>query len=269
MLYLASNDHADYIQLTRANNIFDNLIASGKAKPMIVVMAGTIPNAAAPPQLIDTPLPSTIGRPSRFSADLNPHGGMLTLPPYFDGGMSIARDLVPFIDSGYRTIADRDHRAIVGISAPGAAAFYAGMTNLNMFAWIAGFSTGWPSLPGVWQDVPTPENAATRFPLGGPDMRQNVDIPKLAALLPEMNAKANLHPVYLYQGLNDPLIESHERVKKRTDERGVKYVSIETSGYGHDWRYWAFTIDDYAQHVFQGMAPSESTRANAVARIRP
>jgi len=250
VLYLAANDHADYIQLTRVNNILDNLIAAGKAKPMIVVLVGTIPNAAAAPWLIDTPLPSTVGRPSRFSAELNPHGGMLTLPPYLDGGSSIAKDLVPFIDKTYRTISDREHRAVVGISAPGAAAFYAGMTNVKTFAWVAGFSTGWPSLPGVWEDVPLPHDADKRFPLGGPDIRQNVNIEKLAALLPDMNAKANLRPVYLYQGENDALIESHVRVKKLLDERGVKHVDIETPGYGHDWRYWAFTIDDYLKHVF-------------------
>ena len=251
VLYLGSNDHADWIGLTRLNNIFDNLIAAGKVKPMIVVMAGTIPNAAAPPQLIDTPLPSTIGRPSRFSSDLNPHGGMLTLPPYFVGGASIAKDLAPFIDKTFRTIPDREHRAIAGISAPGAAAFYGGMTNTQTFAWIAGFSTGWPSLPGVWEDVPLPKDATTRFPLGGPDQRQNVNIAKLAALLPDMTPQAKLRPIYLYQGENDALIESHERVKKLLDERGVKYVSIETPGYGHDWRYWAFALADYAQHVFK------------------
>lgn len=251
VLYLGANDHADWIALTRANNILDNLIASGKTKPLIVVFVGTIPDAAAPPWLIDTPLPSTKNLPSRFSADLNPHGGMLTLPPYFDGGMSITKDLVPFIDKTYRTIPDREHRAVVGISAPGAAAFYAGMNSVKTFAWVAGFSTGWPSLPGVWDDVPLPVDADKRFPLGGPDKRQNVNIPKLAALMPDMKASSNLEPVYLYQGVNDALIESHDRVTKLLDERGVKHVDVVTPGYGHDWRYWAFTLDDYLKHVFE------------------
>ncbi len=235
----------------RVPTILDNLIAEGKAKPMIVVVAGTIPNEAVDEAKLDEPLPETVGLPSRFSADLNPHGLMLTLPPYLDGGTSVATDLVPFIDQRYRTIPDREHRAIAGISAPGAAAFYAAATNPKLFAWVAGFSVGWPSIPGVWLDVPTPENAAVRFRYGGPDIRQNVDIPKLAAMLPELSGKEFPHPIYLYQGENDALIESHVKVKKLLDERHVKYVSIESPNYAHEWRYWAWTLNDWSQHIFQ------------------
>ena len=139
VLYLTCDQTSQWMQPGfRVPTILDNLIAEGKAKPMIVVVAATIPNEAVDEaKLDDDPLPETIGLPSRFSADLNPHGGMLTLPPYLDGGTSVATDLVPFIDQRYRTIADRERRAIVGISAPGAAAFYAAATNPQVFAWVA------------------------------------------------------------------------------------------------------------------------------------
>ena len=78
-----------------------------------------------------------------------------------------------------------------------------------------------------------------------------MDIPKLAAMLPNLTAKAFPHPIYLYQGLNDALIESHVTATVLLDERGVKYVSIESPNYAHEWRYWAWTLNDYAQHIFQ------------------
>ncbi len=251
VLYLTADDVYQWVRLSRAPTIIDNLIAEGKAKPMILVIADSVPQTAAPASLLDDPLPETIDKPSRFSPIRNPHGGEQTLPPYLDGGTSVATDLVPFIDQRYRTIADREHRAIAGISAPSCAAFYAAVTNPKVFAWIAGFSTGWPSIPGVWQDVPTPKDAATRFPFGGPDIRQNVDMFNLGAMMPELQPKSNFHTIYLYQGLNDALIEAHVRVIKMLDERGVKYVSIESPNYGHEWRYWSWTLNDWAPRIFR------------------
>ncbi len=73
----------------------------------------------------------------------------------------------------------------------------------------------------------------------------------LSAMMPFLKPTSNFHTIYLYSGLNDPLIESHVRVKKLLDARGVKYVSVESPNYGHEMRYWSWTLNDWAQHIFQ------------------
>lgn len=249
VLYLTSNEETGWLSLGRASIIMDNLIASGKAKPMIVVMPNTQPDAAASSDATDEPLPSTKNLPSRFAPEPNAHGGRAGSQAFLAGGMSIAKDLVPFIDRRYRTLPDRDHRAIVGLSSSGAASFYAAFRNLPLFGWIGLFSGGFPALPGVWIEVPTPANANQFYPKG-PDIRQGVDVLKLAALMPDLNNKANLHLLYFSVGENDALLNTHAQVKKLLDQRGVRYVSVEVPGYRHEWRFWRWSLVDFAGRLF-------------------
>jgi len=251
VLYLSSNEETGWTLLGRAPTILDNLIAAGKAKPMIVVMPNTQPDAAASSDATDEPLPSTIGRPSRFLPQTNAHGGRMGSPALLAGGQSVPLDLVPFIDKTYRTKADRDHRAIAGLSSSGAASFYGAMTNLKVFGSIGIFSGGFPALPGVWVEIPAPANAAQFYP-EGPDVRQSVDPDKIAALMPDMNAKANLRLLYLTIGTNDGLLTTHNVIKKLLDERGMHYVSVEVPGYRHDWRFWRRSLSDFASRLFPG-----------------
>jgi len=250
VLYLTSNEETGWLTLGRAPTILDNLVASGTSKPMIVVMLNTQPDAAASTDAIDEPLPSTIGRPSRILPELNAHGGRASSPALLSGGSSIAADLVPFIDRRYRTLADREHRAVAGLSSSGAASFHGAMSNLRVFGSVGLFSGGLPALPGVWQAVPTPANAA-QFYVGGPDINQSADMDKVAALLPGMDAHANLRLLYLAVGTNDPLLNTQRLLTKLLDERGVKYVSLEVPGNRHDWRFWRWCLADFAPRLFR------------------
>jgi enterochelin esterase-like enzyme len=249
VLYLTSNEETGWLMLGRAPTIMDNLIASGKAKPMIVVMLNTQPDAAAATDLIDEAFPSTVGLPSRLTAEKNPHGGSYGSPALLKGGLSIANDLVPFIDQAFRTKPDRDHRAVVGMSSSGAASFYGAMKNLDKFAYIGIFSGAFSALPGAWVEIPTPANAAQFLP-EGPDIRQSADMEKVGALMPEMNSKANLRLLYLSIGESDGLLTTHERMKRLLDERGVKYVSVEVPGQRHDWRFWRWALADFTSRLF-------------------
>ena len=100
------------------NFILDNLIAEKKAVPMIVVMEK--------------------GYATRANAAPQPTG-----PGRGDGGAFedvVIKDLIPMIDSTYRTLADRDHRAIAGLSMGSGQAMQIGLTHLDTFSAVGAFS---------------------------------------------------------------------------------------------------------------------------------
>ena len=108
VLYLqhgGGEDETGWIRQGHANFILDNLIASGSAKPMIIVMAyGYAKRAGHPdPDLTGKPF----GSPEMMKA-------MQEMASAFEDDMTQA--LIPFVDSHFRTVADRDHRAMAGLS---------------------------------------------------------------------------------------------------------------------------------------------------------
>jgi len=74
---------------------------------------------------------------------------------------SLVKDLVPFVDKTYRTERIVRTAPIAGLSVGGAQTMYAAFNNLDLFAWVAAFSGGYPVMPGVAIDVPPPPNAAS------------------------------------------------------------------------------------------------------------
>jgi len=179
-------------------------------------------------------------------------GGGAGTPEMLNADQSIAKDLVPFIDETYRTRADRDHRAVAGLSGPGAQSLYIGMTNLKTFAWIGVFGGGFPTLPGVDVWIPNPPHIEQYFL--GPDSRRTVDPAKLTALMPEMNNKANLRMLYFAMGANDALWTSQNDLMKLLDEKGIKYVSVNLPNQHHDWRSFRTSFVDFAPRVFQNLS---------------
>jgi enterochelin esterase-like enzyme len=122
VLYLqhgAGEDERGWTSQGRANFILDNLIARGQAESMIVVMESgyALPPAASLPFG-----PGFLQQVSQTFSDL------------------LIQDLIPRIDGTYRTLADRQQRAIAGLSMGGFQALQAGLTRLDTFAWIGAFS---------------------------------------------------------------------------------------------------------------------------------
>jgi enterochelin esterase-like enzyme len=122
VLYLqhgAGEDERGWTKQGRANFILDNLIAAGEAVPMIVVMEG--------------------GYAMEWKAGGPPGPEFLKqMGAAFEA--MLLRDIIPMIDSTYRTLADREHRAIAGLSMGGFQALQVGLTHLDTFAWIGAFS---------------------------------------------------------------------------------------------------------------------------------
>ena len=147
----------------RANVILDNLIAAGKVKPMIVVMETSAVGGAGFPGMGPRPGagPGAVQDRAQERAqvvrrELLRRGGF---PGFGPGGgpygQLMVNDLIPWVDSHFRTLSDKDHRAMAGLSMGGFMTASVTMVNLDKFSYIgllsggtaAGFGAGGPGSP--------------------------------------------------------------------------------------------------------------------------
>jgi len=133
MLYLLhgfSDDASAWTAVGHANVILDNLIAQGKAKPMIVVM------------------PLGYGAPEILSQGFAPfHDASLRQRNFQKFRDALLNEVLPQVEAAYRVSKDRKSRAIAGLSMGGAESLLTGLNTLDRFAWIGAFSSG-----GVTED---------------------------------------------------------------------------------------------------------------------
>lgn len=120
LLHGTTDTEETWMKVGRANIILDNLIAQGKAKPMIIVM----PYGRAYPKI------------SKSSGSLR----------NWDNLQEIKKDflnyLFPFVEKNYRTRADKNNRAIAGFSGGGGTSLFIGLNNPDLFSWVCGFAPG-------------------------------------------------------------------------------------------------------------------------------
>lgn len=120
VLYLqhgGGEDERGWVEQGRTDCIMDNLIAAGKAKPMLVVIAnGNVPSP---------------GMRRGYSRE-----GMVGI------GNEMIHNIVPFIENHYRALTNAENRALAGLSMGGGQAFYVGLQNTETFASIGVFSSG-------------------------------------------------------------------------------------------------------------------------------
>ena len=109
----------------RANVILDNLIAQGKAKPMLVVM----PLGYGAPEIV-----SRVGAPLR-DASMRQRN----MDKFRDALLS---EVIPQVEKTYRVAQDRSSRAIAGLSMGGAESLHTGLNTIDRFAWVGAFSSG-------------------------------------------------------------------------------------------------------------------------------
>jgi enterochelin esterase-like enzyme len=204
VLYLqhgAGEDERGWTTQGRANFILDNLIAAKKAKPMIVVM--------------DNGYAEKAGQSPARGFDFTGFEAVLT------------GELIPKIDATYRTIPDRDHRALAGLSMGGMQALQIGLTHLDTFATVGAFSappTGnfavATSYKGALRDAKAFNEKVRLFWLGAGTAEQ-----AFAARLKTM----------------------HEAL----ETAGVKHVTFESKGTSHEWQTWRRSLHDFAPRLFR------------------
>ena len=217
VLYLqhgSGEDETGWTFQGRANIILDNQIAAKKAVPMIIVMDNgyaSQPGQAAPPA-------AGAGRGA---------GGVTAA---FEE--VVTRDLIPLVDSTYRTLADREHRAMAGLSMGGNQTCQVTMHNLDKFAYIGAFSG---TMNGLSTD---PLDPATAF---------NGMFKDGAAL----NKKIKLFWIGMGTAEPDPFPGAIGAFKAMLDKAGVKYVYFESPGTAHEWLTWRRDLNDFAPRLFR------------------
>lgn len=244
LLHGGGGDEEAWSDMGRAPEIFDNLIAQGKMLPMIVVMGnGNIWQTSSPNSLGS--IPNGMESPASPAKGLDSFVDVLTRYPD-----SIAHDMIPFVDKTFRTKADRDNRAIAGLSMGGAQTAHTAFTNLDKFSWVGLFSSAVALLPGVHASIPLPVDAARRR---GPGLGESIDPVKFVQHYPVIGPELNkrLHLLYLAVGKADGLVESENDFRKMLDEHGVHYVTYDLPDYGHDWNFWRLALEDISGRLFK------------------
>lgn len=232
LLHGAGGDETAWTENGRAPQIFDNLIASGRMKPMIVVMPNGNPTQSASQDYV-----------TRAAAPM-PGNSSSAFPS------SIVSDLVPFVDKTYRTLTSRDDRAIAGLSMGGGHALWTAFNHLDRFAWVSGFSGAFSLIPGTLVNIPPPPNAADLRP---PGITQSFDADKLLAQLPDLTPAANsrLRLFSVTIGAHDGLITQQRLLKSTLEAKGIKLTATEAPGYVHEWAFWRVALIELMPQLFQ------------------
>jgi enterochelin esterase family protein len=215
----AGENETGWTRQGRAQFILDNLIAAGKATPMIVVMD----RGYATPE---TPDIRQQNMQVAFSA--------------FE--KIVINDLIPTIDASYRTIADRDHRAMAGLSMGGMQTFFIASHHLDNFSYIA--------------------------TLSGPIVR-NANMQRLS----DISIQGTFDTKIAYGGMFSDPSAFNKRVKllwigvggaepemfrtsiggavETLKSAGVKLVYFESDGTAHEWQTWRRSLNDLAPRLFR------------------
>jgi enterochelin esterase-like enzyme len=226
VLYLqhgGGEDETGWVRQGRANFILDNLIAEGRAKPMIVVMAyGYARRAGQPAPGANRPAP---GSPEAMKA-------MQEMASAFEDDVTEA--LIPFIDKTFRTIPDRGHRAMAGLSMGGMQTFHVTLNNLDLFSHIGGFS-----------------GAGGPMVLGGRPLDPKTDYNGVFA---DPAAFAKKVPVlWLGVGTAEPerFRDGIRRLHTSLNDAKIAHVYVESQGTDHEWQTWRRNLHDFAPRLFR------------------
>ncbi len=214
LLHGMGGDEEAWITIGRAAQILDNLIARGEAEPMIVVMPnGNVAQSAAP------------GASSE--GFVRP---VMTLPKTMEGSMETSfPDIVRFVDSRYRTIAEKSGRAIAGLSMGGFHSLYISREYPDKFDYVGLFSAVTRPIDKADSDVYRDEEKKMDIQFACP--------PKL---------------YWIGIGKTDFLYSLNTSYRKQLDAKGYKYIYRETEG-GHTWRNWRIYLTEFLPLLFKSI----------------
>ena len=201
-----------YYKVGRVNYILDNLIAEGKAEEMIVVLP-----YGNPYKLLAAPPSAASGAPqTRFGGDVF--------------SLDLNNDLMPYVESHYRTINDADHRAIGGFSRGGNQALYNGLSHLDKFSYLCSYSSFTSTdIPGVY------DNAA------------------------DTNSKIRLF--WLGVGTDDFLYGNARDYMAFLDDHGIRSVKEYTHDkYGHTWMNAKYFLSKTLPLLFKPEAAEQAMK---------
>jgi enterochelin esterase-like enzyme len=216
VLYLqhgAGEDEAEWTHAGRAQLILDNLIAGNQAVPMLIVMnngfatkPGTAPATGQAPMA------------NRFAA--------------FEE--MLVQDVIPEVDAKFRTVADRGHRALAGLSMGGMQTFQIGPAHLDLFSYLGMFS-------------------------GTPMAAAQPQVDAIAAQGAAFNSRVHL----LWFGVGTTEANFYNRTKEvraQFDKAGIRSGYYESPGTAHEFQTWRRCLHEFAPLLFRTAAPTTRKR---------
>jgi len=212
LLHGMGGDEEAWMTLGRASQILDNLIAQGKAKPMIVIMPnGHTSNAAAP------------GESSKGFYKID-----MVTPDIFTGDMEANfNEIIAFTEQNYRVKADAKNRAIAGLSMGGFHSLYISANQPKTFDYIGLFSPA----------ILPPENKKS-------PIYENLD----AKLQVQKNNAYRLYWIAI--GKTDFLYKHVAGFRDKLDKMNFSYQYVESEG-GHTWSNWRKYLNDFVPQLFK------------------
>ena len=215
LLHGIGGDENAWSELGRAAQIMDNLIAQGKAEPMLVVMTnGNISQEACPGETSEGFRVPT-----------------MMLPKTMEGSFETAfPDVVKFIEKTYRVKKDKAHRAIAGLSMGGCHSLFISINYPDLFGYVGLFSAA----------VDRQQNSQEGYPNIYADRNQKID--RLFSKHPKL--------FWIGIGKTDFLIQSNNDLRAYLDSKNHKYTYLETEG-GHIWRNWRIYLSEFTPLLFK------------------
>ena len=219
VLYLQhgwAEDETGWSNQGRMNFIMDNLLAEEKAIPMIVVMDnGDI--SGLPMNVVNWDSAQSITSTGKNKVEFQE---------------LIIREIIPMIDSNYRTISDREHRAMAGLSWGGLQTFEIVFNNIDKFAYLGAFS-------------------------GALMTRDNIDITELYGGLLKHPEEINKKMKLIWMGTGTEEGKWSQNFRDKLTDLGVKnIVFYESNNTAHEWLTWRRCFKEFAPLLFK----TESTK---------
>lgn len=212
LLHGAGGDEEAWIALGRTAQIMDNLIASGKAKPMIVVM----PNGNAGQKAAPGEWERGMYKPS-FMNDTRMDGAYEEAFP----------DIMKFIESNYRVLKSKSGRAIAGLSMGGFHSLHISKEYPDMFDYV-----------GLFSAAVMPREGVTSKVYANFDEKLKIQFAKQPKLY------------WIAIGTTDFLYKANTDLRKKLDENKYPYKYYET-GEGHIWKNWRIYLSEFAPMLFR------------------
>jgi len=220
LLHGSGGDEEAWNVMGSANVILDNLIAQGKARPMIVVMPNAYWNEYAALDIASprtTPPPGVGGSVQQFEANEK----------------DIVNDMIPFVEKHYRTLAGRENRAVAGLSMGSGISVHVGLKRLDVFASVGVFSSGM---------------------FGG-----TASAPSGAMILDKISPGFFADPAATHKklrlfffscGVEDPRMPYLTKVVEDLRSRQINLTFKSYPG-AHEWKVWRNSLADMAPMLFR------------------
>lgn len=205
LLHGGGDDDSGWNSIGRAGFILDNLIAAGQAKPMVVVM----PNGSMP-------MPPSTGMPNAQT--------MSNMRAMFN--TELLSDIMPHVEKTYRTLPNRENRAVAGLSMGGFQTLDVVLSRPELFNYVGVFSSGFFG--------PTIDEAETKYAKALND--------------PAFNKGKKLFWIGI--GKDDFVMDANKKTLALLDKHQIKYQYKETSG-GHTWTNWRQYLNEYVPMLFK------------------